>query len=79
MTWSKALEDKAQAFAEELAKNNIFKHGSTGENLFKSSKDSKNICEIGIKSFYAEEKDYDYDKPGFGMKTGHFTQVSRYI
>lgn len=25
--------------------------------------------------WYNEVKDYDYSKPGFSMKTGHFTQV----
>ena len=26
-------------------------------------------------AFYNEVKDYDYDNPGFSLKTGHFTQV----
>lgn len=28
-----------------------------------------------IDSFYSEIKFYDYNNPGFSMKTGHFTQV----
>ena len=28
-----------------------------------------------VQMWYDEIKDYDYDKPCFGMSTGHFTQV----
>lgn len=33
-------------------------------------------CTKATKAFYGEVKYYDYDKPGFSLKTGHFTQVN---
>jgi len=32
-------------------------------------------CTAATKAFYGEVKYYDFDKPGYSKKTGHFTQV----
>ena len=43
-----------------------------GENLYSSSSvDGTKASE----SWYSEVKNYNYNNPGFGMNTGHFTQL----
>lgn len=47
-----------------------------GENLYASFGYSQQTsCQHIITAFYNEVKDYDFDKPGFSIRTGHFTQV----
>lgn len=58
----------------------MFKHASNrkeGENLYMSSHKPAEPCTTATKAFYGEVKYYDFDKPGFSLKTGHFTQVTR--
>ncbi|CAF0888711.1 unnamed protein product [Adineta steineri] len=79
-----ALNDIAQKYAQKLADTHIFAHsGNTfndewmGENLYMSGGSSL-MYEKGAKpadAWYGEIKDYDWTNPGFGMNTGHFTQL----
>ena len=77
--WSQSLASDAQKWADYLAANDKFEHDPNrkgqGENIYWSSGDSQNSCERATTAFYNEVKDYDYDNPGFSLKTGHFTQV----
>lgn len=54
-----------------------YKNG-TGENLaggiFQNEKDTE-FAALSTKMWYDEVKAYDYNKPGFSLETGHFTQV----
>ncbi|KAK8763621.1 Golgi-associated plant pathogenesis-related protein 1-like [Amblyomma americanum] len=71
----------AQAWALELAKKGRMQHRTRpkyGENLFMSWSSDMNKPIHGkqaVDSWYNEIKDYDYGRPGFSSKTGHFTQV----
>ena len=75
------LSKKAQAYADNLAKRDVMEHSnckwgskSVGENLamcMGQPMTGKFMTDM----WYDEIKDYDYDNPGFGMSTGHFTQV----
>lgn len=79
VTWDDTLTSGAQSWADYLAQNNLFKHASglqVGENLYLSGSPSpEEPCTSATQAFYGEVKDYDFNKPGFSMETGHFTQV----
>ncbi|XP_054167828.1 uncharacterized protein LOC128965202 [Oppia nitens] len=48
-----------------------------GENIFWSG-DTNNVtaaCSAAVSNWYDERTDYDYNMPGFSVKTGHFTQL----
>ena len=79
MTWDDTLANGAQTWADYLAQNNSFKHASgiqPGENLYLSGSPlPEEPCTEATQLFYGEIKDYDFNKPGFSMSTGHFTQV----
>ncbi|XP_046638515.1 Golgi-associated plant pathogenesis-related protein 1-like [Daphnia pulicaria] len=67
----------AENWAKTLAARNSFFHSGTqgyGENLY-ASWGTQVTGKIPVDSFYAEIKDYNFNAPGFSMKTGHFTQV----
>ena len=79
MTWDDTLTKGAESWANYLAQNNEFKHASNiqpGENLYLSGSPwPEEPCTAATQAFYGEIKDYDFNKPGFAMNTGHFTQV----
>ena len=79
MTWSDELEKDAKTWADFLSANNKFQHGSSGENLYITGSKPSDPCVRATKAFYDEIKDYNFNKPGFSMATGHFTQVSSFI
>ena len=80
MKWSDTLAKGAQDWADYLAQNNKFEHAKNagaGENIYwSSSANAKEPCTEATQLFYGEVKDYDFSKPGFSGKTGHFTQVN---
>ena len=80
LTWDNNLAKGAKDWAKYLANNNLFKHASNiqpGENLYLSGSNKPDEpCTAATKAFYAEVKNYDFNKPGFSGKTGHFTQVN---
>jgi len=81
LTWSDTLAKNAKRWADELARDNKFEHDPNlkgeGENLswYSSSGGTVMSCAKAVDSWYSEIKDYDYNDPKFGSKTGHFTQV----
>jgi uncharacterized protein YkwD len=80
LKWDAKVADFAQKHCEYLAANNKFEHSKDseyGENLYMAggSGASTGAGKKAVKAWYNERKDYDYDNPGFFMKTVHFTQV----
>lgn len=79
VTWNETLAKGATEWATYLADNDKFEHAQNiipGENLYLSGTPlPKESCTEATQLFYAEIKDYDFDKPGFSMATGHFTQL----
>ena len=79
VTWSEELAKGAKSWADYLAENKTFEHApnlKAGENLYLSGKPApEEPCTEATKLFYGEIKNYDFNKPGFSGKTGHFTQV----
>ncbi|KAF9384565.1 hypothetical protein CPB97_005561 [Podila verticillata] len=69
LTWN----DKAAKFGNNWIQACKFQHsgGPFGENLAAGYKDFK----TSITAWYNEEKQYNYNNPGFSGATGHFTQV----
>uniref|UniRef100_A0A0K0FXA7 CAP domain-containing protein (inferred by orthology to a human protein) n=1 Tax=Strongyloides venezuelensis TaxID=75913 RepID=A0A0K0FXA7_STRVS len=72
------LATKAQIYAEYLARINKLIHDpknteeKTGENL---AFGSPWISHLAVKNWYDEISQYDFKKPEFSFKTGHFTQL----
>uniref|UniRef100_A0A672LQN3 Cell wall protein PRY3-like n=1 Tax=Sinocyclocheilus grahami TaxID=75366 RepID=A0A672LQN3_SINGR len=75
LTINKNLCRSAQAWAEHLLSITTLKHSNKdyGENLYYawSSLDRSGQWS----DWYSEIKDYNFGRPGFSSKTGHFTQV----
>ncbi|CAF0873507.1 unnamed protein product [Adineta ricciae] len=79
------LNDIAQQYAEKLAATDTFAHsGNTfngqwmGENLYMYGSSGSVLTGTGdapVTSWYNEIADYNWNKPGFSMATGHFTQL----
>jgi uncharacterized protein YkwD len=75
------LNQYAQEWAERLAQTGQLEHRESnkyGENLYYGwSSDPKFDVSAGVpvQAWYDEIKDYNFNKPGFSPKTGHFTQV----
>ena len=77
MTWSNEMEKIAKDWAKHLAEKNLFKHSSKRPgNLFMAPYKPREYCTEALKWMYTEEKLYNYDKPGYQPRAGHFTQVS---
>ncbi|XDV20664.1 hypothetical protein PO909_025956, partial [Leuciscus waleckii] len=78
-TINKNLCSSAQAWAEHLLSIKTLKHSNKdyGENLYYawSSATKKLTGREAVESWYSEIKDYNFSRPGFCSKTGHFTQV----
>ncbi|KAG1462416.1 hypothetical protein G6F56_005521 [Rhizopus delemar] len=70
LKWNKKLASYAQKWSNGC----VFEHsqGQYGENL---GLGYANWGQLITSGWYDEYKDYDYNNPGFGMDTGHFTQV----
>jgi|JI10StandDraft_1071094.scaffolds.fasta_scaffold56972_6 uncharacterized protein YkwD len=77
LVWSPALEAEATAWARQLAADGCaFAHSSTayGENLAAGTTGA--LDADAVVAMWADEAAlYDWKRPGFSMKTGHFTQV----
>lgn len=77
LKWSKRIENYARQWAKNLAARNRMYHrrsGSYGENLFWYS-GSRTSSKRVVSSWYNEIRYYNFNRPGFSSKTGHFTQV----
>uniref|UniRef100_A0A8C1J0G2 GLI pathogenesis-related 2 n=1 Tax=Cyprinus carpio TaxID=7962 RepID=A0A8C1J0G2_CYPCA len=79
LTINKNLCRTAQAWADHLLSIRTLKHSNKdyGENLYYawSSATKKLTGHEAVESWYSEIKDYNFSRPGFSSKTGHFTQV----
>eukprot|EP00794_Sanderia_malayensis_P003339 gene3339-3828_t len=77
MKWSSKLQTNAQKWAEALAKKGYLQHDdqkTEGENIA-CMKGQDLTGRKATEMWYDEIKDYNFKKPGFNSKTGHFTQV----
>ncbi|XP_041855504.1 cell wall protein PRY3-like [Melanotaenia boesemani] len=79
LTYNSELNAAAQKWADHMLGENTLGHSDTndGENIYFMSS-SASVSPTGkeaVDSWYSEIKDYDFNKPGFQSKTGHFTQV----
>ena len=78
VTWSNRLQKEAKVWVKYLAENNKFEHTKKNPgNLYLSHPNDypKEYCSDAVQWFHWEEKYYNYDKPGYVYKAGHFTQV----
>merc|ERR1719399_2307066 len=76
--WSSAVEESARKWAEVIASDCNVRHSTFeqrngyGENLAWGHRSE----EAAMQGWYDKEEPlYNYNNPGFGMSTGHFTQV----
>ncbi|XP_062237144.1 Golgi-associated plant pathogenesis-related protein 1-like [Platichthys flesus] len=77
LTLSSDMNDSSQKWANHLLELGALKHSDTkhGENIYYMM-GSKTVTGKGaVDAWYSEIKDYNWSSPGFGMNTGHFTQV----
>ena len=67
---------KAEVWAKQIARDGRLHHDNTsdGENVFMVFGREIDGSDA-VNSWYSEVKDYDFNKPGYQPKTGHFTQV----
>ncbi|KAL6761456.1 CAP domain-containing protein [Haematococcus lacustris] len=74
LTSSAALTSAAQSWANRLAASCTFEHArgtGQGENLASGHRSWTEVA----RGWYNEVRQYNYGAPGFGMSTGHFTQM----
>ncbi len=77
LTWSTELAAEATAWANQLAANGCaFQHSQSdhGENLAAGTSGALDADAV-VAMWAREEEKYDYKRPAFSLKTGHFTQV----
>ncbi|KAF4524072.1 hypothetical protein B566_EDAN013020 [Ephemera danica] len=76
---SRELCNYANEWAIHLSEINTLEHrteGTYGENLYVKWGTGFTVDgRTAVQSWYDEIKDYNFSEPGFGMNTGHFTQV----
>ena len=77
LTWSADLAAAAQAWASGCKMNgSAFVHsGVPGENLHWAYPPGSQAASAAVDSWYNEIGAYNFNNPGFGSTTGHFTQV----
>jgi hypothetical protein len=85
LTWSADLASAAQQWARRCTfdpsspdPNNPTKFvhsGVPGENLHWSWPPGQELASAAVDSWYKENRSYDFNKPGFSLATGHFTQL----
>lgn len=74
--WNSKIAEVAQAWAQTNAAAGRMFHskGKYGENIYWTSGGMPSGKSV-VDAWYNEIQFYDYEKPGFSLKTGHFTQV----
>lgn len=79
LTWNTVISSFSQKWSDYLLSTNKFQHSGTklyGENLAFFQGYGNNLVtlvKIAIDAWYNEIKYYNFQKPGFSQKTGHFT------
>jgi uncharacterized protein YkwD len=76
LEWSKSLASTAKAWADRLAVSCRLQHSTAGlgENLWAGTAGAFTVEQV-VGSWYDEVTKYRFDRPGFSMTTGHFTQL----
>ena len=74
--WNSKIAEVAQAWAQTNAAAGRMFHskGKYGENIYWTSGGMPSGKRV-VDAWYSEIQFYDYEEPGFSLKTGHFTQV----
>lgn len=76
LKWNDSIAKFAQEWADNLAKKDSnLEHRSKnkyGENIYKAS---LRFRDLAVPTWYGEINSYDFKKPAYQSKTGHFTQV----
>ncbi|MCG8420439.1 MAG: CAP domain-containing protein [Proteobacteria bacterium] len=79
LVWSEAVAAAAQRWANTLRDNQCaFEHDTNspyGENLAYFAPLGSSRAERVEAGWYDEVRSYDFSRPGFAFKTGHFTQI----
>ncbi len=79
LRWSEDLARVAQRWADSLASRGCaFEHNPStqlGENLALFGPPGSMDADAVVRGWYDEVRAYRFDRPGFSMNTGHFTQV----
>ena len=83
LEYDQDVEQYALGRARTLGDNDAMEHlpqgqNPYGENLYEfwdTEEHPDDICQRAVDSWYNEVKMYDFDNQGFGMDTGHFTQL----
>ena len=78
LVWSPEVAAVAQRHADQLRGggcNLTHSSGPYGENLYGASPAGGATPAAVVDSWYGEVAQYNFARPGFGMDTGHFTQV----
>lgn len=80
LMWSPEMASAAQAWAEKLARERTLKHssrerGADGENLAMFPGDYENAAKKAVDMWYEEISNYDFSRPGYQPRSGHFTQL----
>ena len=78
--WSPEIAKAAQHWAEKLARDRTLKHstrerGVDGENLAMFTGNVDNAAKEAIDMWYDEVKNYNFSRPGYQPRSGHFTQL----
>lgn len=80
LEWDPELSERAQAWADYLVESGKLEHAShdtrpgEGESIYTGY--GRRACgKWAVKIWYRELKKYDFDNPGFSVKSGHFTQL----
>ncbi|KIY99816.1 hypothetical protein MNEG_8143, partial [Monoraphidium neglectum] len=75
LTWSDAAAASAQAYARRCRWQHSYISGY-GENLYASSSAAVAAgLRAAVDAWFAEVSIYDFRRPGFDPRTGHFTQA----
>jgi uncharacterized protein YkwD len=76
LAWSADLAQTAQRWADRLARSCSLQHsgGRYGENLWAGTAGAFPARQVAD-AWYGEASKYDFERPGFSMQTGHFTQL----
>jgi len=77
LVWNDTIANYAQEWAEKNARANRMFHRTAhkyGENIYMMSGGTPTGNQV-VDSWYSEIKYYNFNRPGFGYNTGHFTQV----
>jgi uncharacterized protein YkwD len=77
LAWSPEVAKVAQRWADHLKDAGCeLQHsgGTLGENLAAGTAGTLTAVDV-VAMWFDERKAYDFAHPGFGMRTGHFTQV----